>query len=150
MVNTTDAKTGRTKLFKAKWAVMKSSSLSLASSLLTSSSQPKKNQNNQYHYCVERLSLALSKDIILVTFMVQVMTFSIGVIESDIVSSSRYKRYYCDVWHHHHHDYHHHHRPIIVKVTFYMFLWQVTFVPKLPNWKMETIYTFKMARSLKL
>jgi len=59
LVNTTDAKTGRTKLFKAKWAVM---------------------------------------------------TFSIGVIESDIV----------------------------------------TFVPKLPNWKMETIYTFKMARSLKL
>ena len=80
--------------------------------------------------------------------MTQVMTFSIGVIESDIVSSSSYKRYYCGVWYHH--NYRHHHRPIIVKITFYMFLWQVTFVPKLPNWKMETIYTFKMARSLEL
>jgi len=59
LVNTTDEKTGRTKLFKAKWAVM---------------------------------------------------TFSIGVIESDTV----------------------------------------TFVPKLPNWKMETIYTFKMARYIKI
>jgi len=59
LVKATNAKTNRTKLFKAKWAVM---------------------------------------------------TFSIGVLESDIV----------------------------------------TFVPKLPNWKMETIYTFKMARYIKI
>merc|ERR1712130_21462 len=59
LVKATDAKTNRTQLFKAKWAVM---------------------------------------------------TFSIGVLESD----------------------------------------DVTFVPKLPNWKMETIYTFKTGRYIKI
>ena len=60
------------------------------------------------------------------------MTFSIGVIESDSVSTSNMPPFpLCENF----------------KIQNQILFCQVRFVPKLPNWKMDTIYSFKMARS---
>ena len=60
------------------------------------------------------------------------MTFSIGVIESDTVSTSNMPQLpLCENF----------------KIQNQLLFCQVRFFPKLPNWKMDTIYSFKMARS---